>query len=318
MSNYDCELDLTSRNSLSVLIDRIKQNSIVLEFGPANGRMTKYLKEKLNCKVYCVEIDADSANDASEYAEKMFVGSIENYKWKQEFKTMKFDYIIFADVLEHLYHPEKALKSVREFLKKDGSILISIPNIAHNAIILGLLKNEFNYSSRGLLDDTHIRFFTKKTFDKLIERCKYFKAYETGIFLSPQNTEFGYQYNDLPEHVASYLSGLSNGEIYQLVYELKSHAVEVLNDFKNKYKIQLGNTNTELWKRVNQAESELEESNRTNTELWKRVNQAESELEESNRTNAELWKRVNKVESELEEINHMTLIKYIKRYFQND
>ena len=75
---------------------------------------------------------------------------------------------------------------------------------------------------------------------------------------------------------------------------------------------------TQLWERVNQTESQLEESNKTNAELWERVNQTESQFEESNKTNAELWERVNQTESQLEEINHMSFIEYVKRYFKND
>ena len=105
MSKYDCELNLEDRNSLSVLVERIRPNSIILEFGPANGRMTKYMREQLHCKVYAVEIDENSAKDAGKYTEKIIVDSIENYSWQEEFKDLKFDYIIFADVLEHLYYP---------------------------------------------------------------------------------------------------------------------------------------------------------------------------------------------------------------------
>lgn len=238
---YDSELNLEDRNSLSILISRIKPNSTVLEFGPANGRMTKYMKEQLNCKVFAVEIDEESGKDAKPYTEKIVIDSIENYSWQSEFKDIKFDYIIFADVLEHLYYPEKVLKSVRDFLKEEGSILISIPNIAHNAIVMGLLQNEFNYSPTGLLDDTHIRFFTKKTFDNLIEKCGYFKAYETAVFMKPHNTEFGYKYNELSDNFAEYLLSLSHGEIYQLIYEIKCYEVEIFSDFSEEYKINSSN-----------------------------------------------------------------------------
>lgn len=236
MNKYNCELSLDDRNSLSLLINRIKPNTTILEFGPANGRMTKYIKEQLNCRVYAVELDEEAAKDAGKYTEKIVVDSIENYSWKKEFKDIKFDYIIFADVLEHLYYPEKVLKSVREFLKEDGSVLVSIPNIAHNAIVMGLLKDEFNYSPTGLLDDTHIRFFTKKTFDSLVEKCGYFRAYETAVFMQPQNTEFGYRYDETSANFAEYLSSLSHGEMYQLIYELKSYEVETFSDFKEEYK----------------------------------------------------------------------------------
>jgi len=237
MSKYDCELNLEDRNSLSVLLDRVKLNSTVLEFGPANGRMTKYMKEQLNCKVYAVEIDESAAKDAEYYTEKIIVDSIENYKWQKEFKDLKFDYIIFADVLEHLYYPEKVLKSVKEFLKEDGSILVSIPNIAHNSIIINLLKNEFNYNPTGLLDDTHIRFFTKKTFDQLIKKSGYFTSYETAIFINPQNTEFGNSYNEVLPVISEYLQSLPFGEIYQLIYEIKKNEVAITSDFSDEYKV---------------------------------------------------------------------------------
>ena len=235
MSKYDCELNLEDRNSLSVLVGKVKPNSLVLEFGPANGRMTKYMKERLNCKVYAVEIDEDAAKDAAQYTEKIIVDSIENYRWQEEFKDLQFDYIIFADVLEHLYYPEKVLKSVRDFLREDGSILVSIPNIAHNAIIINLLKNEFNYHPTGLLDDTHIRFFTKKTFDELIKKTGYFTSYETAIFLNPENTEFRNSYDELKPEISEYLQSLSCGEIYQLIYEFKKNQIDKVIDFSDNY-----------------------------------------------------------------------------------
>ncbi|QSZ40927.1 glycosyltransferase [Sulfurimonas aquatica] len=236
MNKYDCDLNLEDRNSISVLVKRVKENSTVLEFGPANGRMTKYMKEQLDCKVYAVEIDEKAAKDASQYTEKIIVDSIENYTWGKEFESIKFDYIIFADVLEHLYYPEKVLNSVKEFLKGDGSILISIPNIAHNSILINLVKNEFNYSPTGLLDDTHIRFFTKKTFDDLIAKTGYFRTYETAIFLNPENTEFRNSYTDLPEEFSEYLKRLSWGESYQYVYEIKKYHMPLVSDFSIEYK----------------------------------------------------------------------------------
>lgn len=237
MNKYDSELNLDNRNSLSVLLSRIKPNSMILEFGPANGRMTKYMKEQLNCKVYAVEMDGNAAKDAEKYTERIIVDNIENYIWQEEFKNLKFDYIIFADVLEHLYYPEQVLVSVRDFLKEDASILVSIPNIAHNSIIINLLKNEFNYNSIGLLDNTHIRFFTKKTFDELIEKTGYFTSYESAIFINPENTEFQNTYNELITEVSEYLQSLSCGEIYQFIYEIRKNQINKISDFSDKYRV---------------------------------------------------------------------------------
>ncbi len=236
MNKYDCELNLSERNSLSVLVQHVKPNSLVLEFGPANGRMTRYMKEQLNCQVYAVESDKDAAEDAAKFTEKIVIASIENYSWRDEFKGMLFDTIIFADVLEHLYAPQDVLESVGDFLKPDGSVLISIPNIAHNSIIINLLKNQFDYSPTGLLDDTHIRFFTKNTFDALIEKAGFFRAFETAIFISPENTELLNSYNDLPHPISDFLRHNYYGEVYQFIYEIKKNKVETIGDFSDDHK----------------------------------------------------------------------------------
>lgn len=231
MGKYNFKLDLGNRNSLSVLISRVKQGSTVLEFGPANGRMTKYLKEVLNCKVYAVEFNKEAAKDAAQYTEKIVVDNIENYSWKKEFKDIQFDCITFADILEHLYYPERVMGGVRAFLKESGSILVSIPNVSHNSIIIDLLKNEFNYHPIGLLDSTHIRFFTKKTFDDLIRHNGYFIRYVSALYLRPEDTEFENSYDELPEEIANYLSKLNFGEAYQFVYEIKKHQCKIEYDF---------------------------------------------------------------------------------------
>ncbi len=228
---YDIDLDLETRNSLSLIVSRIKPNSIVLEFGPANGRMTKYLKEELDCKVYAVEMDKDSAEDAGEYCEQILVADAEEYTWLDRYKNIEFDYIVFADVLEHLYYPEKVLKNSISLLKDNASILLSVPNIAHNAIIIELLNDKFTYRDVGLLDNTHIRFFTKNTLDKLIKDCDLEIQYETGSYANPANTEFQYNYTDIEENISHVLINRKYGEIYQFILEAKKKVTAQIIDF---------------------------------------------------------------------------------------
>lgn len=85
----------------------------------------------------------------------------------------EFDYILFLDVLEHLREPEKTLAKARDYLKKDGRIIVSLPNIAHWSIRLSLLFGRFNYGERGILDKTHIRFYTYSTARNLIRDANY-------------------------------------------------------------------------------------------------------------------------------------------------
>jgi len=235
--SYDFSLDIESRNSLSVLLKRIKPNSVVLEFGTANGRMTKYLKEELNCEVYGVEIDNEAAKDAGKYTKNLVIDSIEAYSWKEQFRSVEFDYIVFADVLEHLSDTKNVLLQVKKFLKEDGSVLISVPNIAHNSIIINLLKDQFDYSANGILDSTHIKFFTKKTFDALVKDCGYLIAYESAIYLNPEDTEFKNSYDEIPSQIKKHLLSLPHGEFYQLIYEIKKCKDVVReSDFTDNYK----------------------------------------------------------------------------------
>ena len=125
MGDYDFRLDLNTRNTMSLINRWIDRETVVLEFGPANGRLTKYLKEEKSCAVTIVEIDAESGREASAFAEQSFIGkkegNIENYCWMKT--SRKYDYIIFADVLEHLSNPKDVLKNCCSVLKEQGKIL---------------------------------------------------------------------------------------------------------------------------------------------------------------------------------------------------
>jgi 2-polyprenyl-3-methyl-5-hydroxy-6-metoxy-1,4-benzoquinol methylase len=80
-----------------------------------------------------------------------------------------FDAIVCADVLEHLAEPERVLSSVREWIAPGGVLLVSLPNVANAAVRLSLLAGRFAYTEKGILDRTHLRFFTRKSGRNLIE-----------------------------------------------------------------------------------------------------------------------------------------------------
>ncbi|WP_410512540.1 class I SAM-dependent methyltransferase [Paenibacillus sp. BR2-3] len=218
---YDFNLDLTSKNSLSLIIKKIRPGSTILEFGPAAGRMTRYLKEELDCKIYIVEIDEDAAEKASIYAEDKVVGNIEDFLWFEQFKYVKFDYIIFADVLEHLYNPQHVMSKCVELLGVDGSVIISVPNIAHNSVIIDLLHNKFEYRKTGLLDDTHVRFFTYTSLVKMVYSCNLAVIWEDAIIKHVGDTELGNFFDGLPKGVTKFLKNRPLGDLYQFVMELR-------------------------------------------------------------------------------------------------
>jgi 2-polyprenyl-3-methyl-5-hydroxy-6-metoxy-1,4-benzoquinol methylase len=225
-NKYDFELDMIGDNSNSLILRQILPQSLVLEFGPAYGRMTKFLKHNLNCKVTIVEKEVQSGMVASNFAEYSFIGEywgdIEKYNWINNIIDIgyKYDYIIFADVLEHLYNPLKALSSVKTLLKENGSVLISVPNITHNSVIIDLLNNKFEYREIGLLDNTHIRFFTRTSLKRMVTDAGFVinKTFDTHNAV--ENTEFRNSFEDIPESVATFLKQKEDGDVYQFVWSL--------------------------------------------------------------------------------------------------
>jgi 2-polyprenyl-3-methyl-5-hydroxy-6-metoxy-1,4-benzoquinol methylase len=83
----------------------------------------------------------------------------------------RFDYILLLDVLEHLRDPERLLKAARTLLKPGGKMVISVPNVANLTVRLQLLLGRFDYTERGILDRTHVRFYTRRTARALLARC---------------------------------------------------------------------------------------------------------------------------------------------------
>jgi hypothetical protein len=89
------------------------------------------------------------------------------------FPGVRFDTVVFADVLEHVKQPERALTDARSILNDDGRVIVSIPNVAHGNVRLDLLLGRFDYTSLGLLDHTHLRFFTETTLAALLAESGY-------------------------------------------------------------------------------------------------------------------------------------------------
>lgn len=213
---------------LRFVLDKIPQGSSILEFGPASGYMTRYLKEQLNCEVTIVELDPECAESASKYAADCFVGSAEDVGWSEWLGDRQFDAILFCDVLEHLRSPWDTLKWTTSHLKDDGSIFCSIPNVAHHTVIAHLLENEFEYFQYGLLDITHIRFFTARSIKDMLKYCD-LKAVDQGntsLALIDKNSPDPWFFRARTPWIAELQRSMLNlpqYTIFQYVVELKKN-----------------------------------------------------------------------------------------------
>lgn len=152
----------------------------ILEVGCGEGLFAKLLLAGGEKEVWGVELNSEAAQIASQSLTKVYVGAIENVM--NELPGAYFDLIIFNDVLEHLVDPSLVLTGIRQKLNNEGQILASIPNLRFAKVIYNLLiKKDFTYTEMGILDSTHLRFFTINTIKKLFIESGYDIEFLEGI-----------------------------------------------------------------------------------------------------------------------------------------
>ena len=199
----------------SKIVSLVPPATRVLEFGCATGYMTEVLKTRLGCTVVGIEIDRDAAALAEQHAERVIVGDAETIDYAAELAGEEFDVVLFADVLEHLKEPDDVLRRVRPFVAENGVVIASVPNIAHASVRLALLGGEFRYREWGLLDDTHLRFFTRASIQDLFEETGYVITHWLRQRLDVGETEI--KVPQVPEAVREWLASDPEATTYQFV-----------------------------------------------------------------------------------------------------
>ena len=156
-----------------------KEHVKILDVGTASGYLGKIWRRSGHY-VAGIEYDAAMAEKAREHYDAFQVADIESFIFPY---WHEFDYIVFADVLEHLRDPAAVLRRCIPGLKESGKIIISVPNIANWIIRLGLLFGKFDYMDRGILDRTHLRFFTLRSLKQLMNEvsCEILEAIPTPL-----------------------------------------------------------------------------------------------------------------------------------------
>jgi glycosyltransferase involved in cell wall biosynthesis/2-polyprenyl-3-methyl-5-hydroxy-6-metoxy-1,4-benzoquinol methylase len=163
---------LDDNSSLKKILHFIEEGKHIVDVGCATGYLASLLQQK-DCIVTGIEINPGAAKVAEKYCEKVIIADLDFVPITEILPNHKFDVVIFGDVLEHLRNPWKVLEESKNILKEDGFIVASIPNIAHGAIRLALLGGKFKYTRFGILDDTHLRFFTRETVEDLFQKTGY-------------------------------------------------------------------------------------------------------------------------------------------------
>lgn len=147
----------------------------ILEFGCSGGDFGALVKSRKDCVYHGVEPHEPSAREAEKKLDKVFNCSAEDFFQMPGNQPGFYDVVVFNDVLEHLADPYQLLNQVRPLLNQEsGAVMASIPNFLYFYNILEILRtSDFKYREAGIMDRTHLRFFTKKSMVRMFEDCGY-------------------------------------------------------------------------------------------------------------------------------------------------
>jgi 2-polyprenyl-3-methyl-5-hydroxy-6-metoxy-1,4-benzoquinol methylase len=222
---YAHEIDPNGGSAAARLARMVSPGQRVLELGTGPGTVTRILHSK-GCKVTGVEMDPETLAMCAPFCERTLQANLEDPAWHTSLDGEKFDVVMCADVLEHLRDPRPLLTLLPQFLNDTGCVLMSLPNATHLSVLASLMAGRFPYQIKGLLDNTHLRFFGRDDIDALLRECGLvWQRWET-VLVEPAQAELSYYWNQLEVADQEFLRAkCADGMVYQhLVRSYPSHA----------------------------------------------------------------------------------------------
>ena len=165
---YDGNHDLDPHEVSGMIAALVPRGASVLDVGCGTGALSVLLRDVCAARVYGIEPDVSRAARAAERGIAVHAGVLTP---SLRSAIGQFDVAVYADVLEHLVDPLSELKQVASFVKPNGLVIISVPNVAHWSVRLDLLRGNFRYARFGIMDATHLRWFTEATIRQLVDQA---------------------------------------------------------------------------------------------------------------------------------------------------
>lgn len=219
-TKYKVNLSLTQHNDVRVIAyNLIEPLSKVLDVGCACGDFGALLTAKTS-DIYGMDYNRLSLEDAQskKMYKKLHQVDLNTFKTKEYPEYFEFfDYITLLDVLEHTIEPLESLERLKPYLKKNGHFIVSLPNVSFGDVKISLLKDEFNYSDTGILDRTHIRFFTWKTISSFFVDAR-LEVFECHVKVADIK-----DVHKVPFWTSLFIKSNPHSYVYQ--YVIKSHLI---------------------------------------------------------------------------------------------
>lgn len=194
------------------ILEWVGKDKTVLEIGCHLGGLSKWLKYSGN-KVTGIDINNKALELAREFQEHSYCFNIENIQDWQVLENTKYDSVLLLHVLEHLSNPWEVLEIAKTYLKNEGVLIIGLPNICNAKTRLAIFKGNFIYEDIGVMDETHLRFFTYNTATQFINNANlkiedYFSPWRINPFKAiVEHTTFIHKFKHLmPSHPPRFFS----------------------------------------------------------------------------------------------------------------
>jgi 2-polyprenyl-3-methyl-5-hydroxy-6-metoxy-1,4-benzoquinol methylase len=214
---YQFDVDPNSDTAAANVLRFVGKGRKVLEIGAGPGAISRRLVELNGCKVSAIEIDKKSVEILRSFCEKVWRSDLNDPAWAKQVSAETYDNVVIADVLEHLIDPWTTLRLAGTLVNEQGSVVVSIPHASHSAILSCLLTDNFEYRDWGLLDRTHIRFFSMKNIQALFESANLAIVDYVFVLKHPSETEFAEAWASLPSRTKTLLESSGFGNVYQVV-----------------------------------------------------------------------------------------------------
>ena len=160
----------------------------VLDIGCGVGDNARILKS-FGFVVDGITISENELKEANLFLQNGYLFDLEN-GLPEEVKNQQYDYIICSHVLEHVCYPEPLLKDIKNCIRRDGKIVVALPNLFHYASRWKLMKGEFNYQAAGVWDNTHFKWYSFRTGKALLEKNGLKVIYNSVTGQLPANSFF--------------------------------------------------------------------------------------------------------------------------------
>lgn len=214
---YQRSIHPNERTSLSVLAQLVQQQTTVLDLGCGSGALGQLLLQANQCTCDGLTFNEAEAVHAQPHYRRVVVADLETCDLLAIFPTEHYDYIICADVLEHLRTPERVLMACQKLLKPAGQLLVSVPNASYAGLVAELLQGEFRYREEGLLDSTHLRFFTRRSLSRFLTHEGWVVQQMETVQRALPASEFSTPFDSLPPAVSRYLLAVPDALTYQFI-----------------------------------------------------------------------------------------------------